>query len=107
MCSIIGVGERLHKVLGQIDFAHWTQVSDRCPWATCFLYEKRKKGWTVFTESHGLTIFHSQKLEYLFEPDRKHIITIFFSKMVVTYMHYVDFGICRVCCILYLMTKET
>ena len=31
MCSIIGVGERLHKVLGQIDLAHWTQVSDRCP----------------------------------------------------------------------------
>ena len=31
MCSIIGVGERLHKVLGQIDMAHWTQVSDRCP----------------------------------------------------------------------------
>ena len=31
MCSIIGVGERLHKVLGQIDSAHWTQVNDRCP----------------------------------------------------------------------------
>ena len=31
MCSIIGVAERLHKVLGQIDLAHWTQVSDRCP----------------------------------------------------------------------------
>ena len=31
MCSIIGMGERLHKVLGQIDLAHWTQVSDRCP----------------------------------------------------------------------------
>ena len=31
MCSIIGVGERLHKVLGQIDLAYWTQVSDRCP----------------------------------------------------------------------------
>ena len=31
MCSIIGVGERLHEVLGQIDLAHWTQVSDRCP----------------------------------------------------------------------------
>ena len=31
MCSIIGVGERLHKVLGQIDLALWTQVSDRCP----------------------------------------------------------------------------
>ena len=31
MCSIIRVGERLHKVLGQIDLAHWTQVSDRCP----------------------------------------------------------------------------
>ena len=27
----LGVGERLHKVLGQIDLAHWTQVSDRCP----------------------------------------------------------------------------
>ena len=31
MCSMIGVGGRLHKVLGQIDFAHWTQVNDRCP----------------------------------------------------------------------------
>ena len=31
MCSIIRVGERLHKVLGQIGLAHWTQVSDRCP----------------------------------------------------------------------------
>ena len=27
----LGWGERLHKVLGQIDLAHWTQVSDRCP----------------------------------------------------------------------------
>ena len=25
------MGERLHKVLGQIDLAHCTQVSDRCP----------------------------------------------------------------------------
>ena len=31
MCSIIRVGGRLHKVLGQIDLAHWTQVRDRCP----------------------------------------------------------------------------
>ena len=37
MCSIIGVGERLHKVWGQtgktpdLTLAHWTQVSDRCP----------------------------------------------------------------------------
>ena len=31
MCSIIRVVERLHKVLGQIDLAHWTQVSDCCP----------------------------------------------------------------------------
>ena len=31
MCSLIMVGEKLHKVLGQIDLAHWTQVSDRCP----------------------------------------------------------------------------
>ena len=29
MYSIIRVGERLHKVLGQIDLAHLTQVSDR------------------------------------------------------------------------------
>ena len=31
MCSIIRMGERLHKVLGQIDLAHWTRVSNRCP----------------------------------------------------------------------------
>ena len=31
MCSITGVGERLHKVLGRLTLAHWTQVSDRCP----------------------------------------------------------------------------
>ena len=31
MCSIIRVGERLYKVLGQMDLAHCTQVSDRCP----------------------------------------------------------------------------
>ena len=31
MCSIIGVVERLHKVLGQIGLAHWTQVRFRCP----------------------------------------------------------------------------
>ena len=37
MCSIIRVGERLHKVLGQIDLAHWTQVSDRCPLGYLFL----------------------------------------------------------------------
>ena len=65
MCSIIGVGERLHKVLGQIDLgtldsgerslpfgllvylillkrphltlAHWTQVSDRCPLGYLFV----------------------------------------------------------------------
>ena len=38
MCSIIRVGERLHKVLGQIDLAHWTQVSDRCPLGYLFNY---------------------------------------------------------------------
>ena len=34
MCNIIGGGGgggRLHKVLGQIDLAHWTQVSNHCP----------------------------------------------------------------------------
>ena len=31
MCSIIRVGERLHKVWGRLTLAHWTQVSDRCP----------------------------------------------------------------------------
>ena len=30
MCSIIRVGERLHKV-ARLTLAHWTQVSDRCP----------------------------------------------------------------------------
>ena len=38
MCSIIGVGERLHKVLGQIDLAHWTQVSDRRPLGYLFFF---------------------------------------------------------------------
>ena len=38
MCSIIGVGERRHKVLGQIDLAHWTQVSDRCPLGYLFVF---------------------------------------------------------------------
>ena len=38
MCSITGVGERLHKVLGQIDLAHWTQVSDRCPLGYLFFF---------------------------------------------------------------------
>ena len=38
MCSIIGVGERLHKVLGQIDLVHWTQVSDRCPFGYLILF---------------------------------------------------------------------
>ena len=37
MCSIIGVGKRLHKVLGQIDLTHWTQVSDRCPLGYLFI----------------------------------------------------------------------
>ena len=36
MCSIIGVAERLHKVLGRLALAHWTQVSDRCP--LCYLF---------------------------------------------------------------------
>ena len=59
MCSIIGVGERLHKVLGQIDLAHWTQVSDRCPLGYLFSYlafmyrvmnkdKKTKKTWVCF-----------------------------------------------------------
>ena len=46
MCSIIGVGERLHKVLGQIDLAHWTQVSDRCPLGYLLLYVRCKSGVT-------------------------------------------------------------
>ena len=46
MCSIIGVGERLHKVLGQIDLAHWTQVSDRCPLG--YLYFRLHKGKTLY-----------------------------------------------------------
>ena len=43
MCSIIRVGERLHKVLGQIDLAHWTQVSDRCPLGYLFSIESSSK----------------------------------------------------------------
>ena len=42
MCSISGVGERLHKVLGQIDLAHWTQVSDRCPLGYLLPYVNNK-----------------------------------------------------------------
>ena len=38
MCSISGEGERLHKVLGQIELAHWTQVSDRCPLGYLFIF---------------------------------------------------------------------
>ena len=38
MCSIIEVGERLHKVLRQIDLTHWTQVSDRCPLGYLLVY---------------------------------------------------------------------
>ena len=41
MCSIIGVGERLHKVSGQIDLAHWTQVSDRCPLGYLFFFSAK------------------------------------------------------------------
>ena len=50
MCSIIGVGERLHKVLGQtgkrphLTFVHWTQVSDRCPLSYLFLLSTRGDG---------------------------------------------------------------
>ena len=35
--SLIRVGEGLHKVLGQIDLAHLTQVSDRCPLGYLFM----------------------------------------------------------------------
>ena len=42
MCSIIKVGERLHKVLGQIDFSHCTQVSDRCPLGYLSIWAMRK-----------------------------------------------------------------
>ena len=51
MCSIIGVGERLHKVLGQIDLAHWTQVSDRCPLGYLFAHFYQElwglEGWNL------------------------------------------------------------
>ena len=47
--SIIGVGERLHKVLGQIDLAHWTQVSDHCPLGYLFLLPCNVLGF--YTES--------------------------------------------------------
>ena len=40
MCSIIRVGERLHKVLGQIDLAYCTQVSDCCPLGYLFFLVK-------------------------------------------------------------------
>ena len=47
MCSIIRVGERLHKVLGQIDLAHCTQVSDRCPLGYLFFFPNR---WKYFSK---------------------------------------------------------
>ena len=48
MCSIIGVGERLHKVLGQVDLAHWTQVSDHCPLGY-LLGGGEKLGWPILS----------------------------------------------------------
>ena len=54
MCSIIGVGGRLHKVLGQIDLAHWTQVSDRCP-----------LGYLFLTWSKGDDLHRLSDLQYL------------------------------------------
>ena len=54
MCSIIGVGERLHKVLGQIGLAHWTQVSDRCPLG--YLFQKQFGYISMRPSSHRDTL---------------------------------------------------
>ena len=67
MCSIIRVGERLHKVLWQIDLAHWTQVSDRCPLGYLFVVSNGYralltnalmpiKQYTVFKYLHQLSL---------------------------------------------------
>ena len=63
MCSIIGVGERLHKVLGQIDLAHWTQVSDRCPLGYLFLI----RSFFILASNEDM---HKISDEFEFRPNR-------------------------------------
>ena len=58
MCSIIRVGERLHKVLGQIDLAHWTQVSYRCPLGYLFIMPYKNEDSRAISFSYS--IFHCQ-----------------------------------------------
>ena len=55
MCSLIRVGERLHKVLGQIDLAHWTRVSDRCPLG--YLFDNADHSTLVCCFSMTVAIF--------------------------------------------------
>ena len=69
MCSIIGVGERLHKILGQIDLAHWTQVSNRCPLGYLFVCTGKmhytKYGfWHSVSRGPWAAMEHSRQLDF-------------------------------------------
>ena len=81
MCSIIGVGERLHKVLGQIDLAHWTQVSDRCPLGYLFGFVRRG---LISVEESCVDLFYCLKDYFkraiLFIGDSIYVLNCTFSE---------------------------
>ena len=58
MCSITGVGERLHKV-ARLTLAHWTQVSDRCFLGYLFFKFATSQN-TLLMSGHPLRKYTSQ-----------------------------------------------
>ena len=54
MCSIIGVGERLHKVLGQIDLGTLDSGERSLPFGLLVLYPPQ----TVFVGGEGILFSH-------------------------------------------------
>ena len=53
----LGWGKGCIRFLGRLTLTYWTQVSDRCPWATCF------KTFQSLIKEHGEEISSSSRLQ--------------------------------------------
>ena len=65
MCSMIGVGERLHKVLGQIDFGTLDSGERSALWATCSAFRMTIASFWVSELLGFLGIFYFPALQKL------------------------------------------
>ena len=74
MCSIIGVGERLHKVLGQIGSKLWFSWQQEAPidlkWGKCRLRLFSVVFYRILFVLAGNEDMHKIMDEFQFQPDR-------------------------------------